>query len=213
MAPQAPVNRWDVRIPEEGVQVEITPLLAASQVTDEATTEAERAKQTRVLAFVGPAPMVGVRWTPKAEGAQGLDALVRVQSEQKVRIDEGVMRTNAALHYMISRAELETLKVRIPADQKVVQVFDPNIRQWRVESEGTTQLISMELFEPARGDQQVILELERYWAEGGETTAVSVPVVNAEAVGRQVGTDRGWCCGRAACGGAVQVGLDADRSG
>ncbi|MDD8046299.1 MAG: hypothetical protein PHF14_07545 [Verrucomicrobiota bacterium] len=188
MAPQAPVNRWDVRIPEEGVQVEITPLLAASQVTDEATTEAERAKQTRVLAFVGPAPMVGVRWTPKAEGAQGLDALVRVQSEQKVRIDEGVMRTNAALHYMISRAELETLKVRIPADQKVVQVFDPNIRQWRVESEGTTQLISMELFEPARGDQQVILELERYWAEGGETTAVSVPVVNAEAVGRQVGT-------------------------
>ena len=48
-----------------------------------------QADETVVLAFVGAAPMVRIDWTPKAEGATGLAALVSVEAEQQVWINEG----------------------------------------------------------------------------------------------------------------------------
>ena len=50
-----------------------------------------------MLAFVGAAPMVRIDWTPKAEGATGLEALASVQAEQQVWINEGVTRTRTTL--------------------------------------------------------------------------------------------------------------------
>ncbi|MCX5655830.1 MAG: hypothetical protein NTY65_14420, partial [Planctomycetota bacterium] len=180
--PQAPVSKWEVRIPEPGVKVNIQPLLAATEVPPAAGAKAE---ETVVLAFVGAAPTVRIDWTPKAEGAKGLDALASAQVEQEVRIDEGVTRTRTRLAYEISRAELTRLEVEVPADQKVVNVFDANVREWSVAPAGATQKISAQLFEPAKQSQNLIVELEKF---GGDQVAdVTVPVVRALGVGRQQG--------------------------
>jgi hypothetical protein len=179
--PQAPVSKWEVRIPESGVKVNIQPLLAATEVPPAAGAKAE---ETVVLAFVGAAPTVRIDWTPKAEGAKGLEALASVKVEEEVRIDEGVTRTRARLAYEISRAELTRLEVEVPADQKVVNVFDANVREWSVAPAEAAQKISAQLFEPAKQAQNLVVELEKF---GGEVIAPQPPPAGAEAQPRAAG--------------------------
>ena len=192
-SPMAPVSRWDVRIPEAGVKVNIHPLLAA---TEAPATSA--AKETRVLAFVGATPTVRLEWTPKTEGAKGLEALVSVEVQQQVRIEEGVSHTHAELTYAVSRASLSELTVEVPADQKVVNVYDPNVREWSVAAAGKVQLLTAQLFEPAKKTQQLLVELQKF----GQAAELDVPVVKAAGVGRQ----QGLVLVRAAPGLRVEAG-------
>jgi hypothetical protein len=182
-APQAPVNRWEIHIPESGVKVDVQPLIAATEPP--AAAEAPQ-NETVVLAFVGAAEGIRIDWNPKAEGASGLAALLSVQAEQEVVIDEGVVRTRACLVYQISRAELTELQIEVPADQKVAGVFDANIRQWDVTTEGDVQRIRVQLFEPARTAQTVTIDLEQFSGEK-MSSEVTVPFVRARDVGRQQG--------------------------
>jgi hypothetical protein len=181
-SPQAPVSRWQVRIPESGVKVDIHPLIAAS----EAPADDPDKQETVVLAFVGAADAVRIDWNPKAEGATGLAALVSAQAQQEVTIDEGVIRARTLLTYDISRAELPQVVVEVPSDYKVVNVFDANIRQWSVEEIEGAQRITAELFEPAKGTQTVTVELERFSGEEMQAEQ-QVPAVKALNVGRQQG--------------------------
>ena len=180
-SPRAPVSRWEVRIPESGVEVNIHPLLAATEVPPEKAG----AGQTVVRAFVGAAPTVRIDWTPKAEGAKGLTALASVEVRQQTTIDEGITRTRAELDYEIRRATLARLEVEVPASQKVAGVFDPNVREWSVKQEPDKQTIVVDLFEPAKKTQGLVLELETFSPE--QQAQVTVPIVKALNVSRQQG--------------------------
>lgn len=195
--PQAPISRWRIHVLQEGVKVQISPMLAASEVDQmveqppEETADEEPADEpgggTELLAFVGATPTVTLQWTPKAEGATGLEALAGVQTEQQLFIAEGVLRTRAQLTYTISRSEIDTLEVAVPADQKVVSVFDANVRQWTVEAggeEGGSQVIRVQLFEPAKESQRLVIELEQLV---DQTESVTLPVIEARNVVRQQG--------------------------
>ena len=131
--------------------------------------------------------MVRIDWTPKAEGATGMAALASVQAQQQVWIGEGVLRTRAVLGYAISRAELPQLSIDVPADQKIINVFDANVRGWSVKAAEGKQRITADLFEPAKASQQVIVELERF-LPGQAKGELTVPVLSAVGVGRQQGT-------------------------
>jgi hypothetical protein len=212
-APQAPVNRWRVRIPQSGVKVNLHPLIAATEVPREATKalagkpagtakpEANSAApppkspdETVVLAFVGPAPSVRIDWTPRAEGAVGLTALASVRSEQQVWINEGQTRIRANLDYAISRAELSQLAVEVPADYQVVNIADANVRQWSVEpaaKDAAGRRVTVQLSEPVKGSQRIAVELEKFTGRKDETRTgpakLNVPAVKALNVGRQQG--------------------------
>ncbi len=184
-APQAPVSRWKVTVPQAGVTVNVYPLLAATEVP--AATETDTPEHTEVLAFVGAAPEVRIDWTPRAEGAMGLKPLVSVRTTQELWIGEGVVRTRTQLAYDISRAALAQLVLRVPAEQKVVNVYDANVRQWSVTGDEDGQQITVELFEPARNAQGLLVELEQFAAEGQQMRTVAAPVVAALDVNRQQG--------------------------
>jgi hypothetical protein len=196
-APQAPINRWRIRIPQKGVKVQIQPLIAATEEPAAAPAAATPptpatppanppVEETVLLAFVGAAPEVKIDWTPKSEGATGLEALATAQAQQEVTLEEGVLRTRIRLTYEISRAELSQLQVTLPANQKVTGVFDPNVRQWDVTAMGDEQTLVIQLFEPAKKTQNVTIELERF-SDQLLTGDVPVPVVKAVGVGRQQG--------------------------
>jgi len=215
-APQAPVNRWRVRIPEAGVKVNLQPVIAAPEVAapppekkpdpKSAAKPDEKAppkpEETVVTAFVGAAPTVRIEWTPKAEGATGLEALVSVQTEQQVTIGEGVTRTRVQMVYTISRSELRQLSIEVPADQKVSNVFDANVRQWSVEQAGPVQKITAQLFEPAKQTQNVTVELEKY-SDEKQSGKFLVPVVKAAGAG--VGRQQGVVVARLADGLRAEV--------
>jgi hypothetical protein len=177
--PPATVSCWDVRIPEPGIKLSVQPAMATTDVPAPATG----ATQTQVLAFVGPAPTVRFEWTPKAEGARGLAALASAQAEQQVWVDEGILRSRVRLSYDISRAELSTFTVEVPAEYRVSNVFDPNVREWQVAAAGAVQTITVQTFEPAKVSQALVIEIEKPLADA----EVAVPVVKAGSVGRQQG--------------------------
>jgi hypothetical protein len=198
--PRAPVSRWLIHIPESGVKVDISPLIAATQAPAEGGGAARAGEQTTVLAFVGAAPSVQIAWTPKTEGATGLASLATVQAEQEVRIDDGVMRTRTRLAYEISRAALSELLVEVPADQRVINVVDANVRQWSVlpatasapaatapaPGSEPRQRIAIQLFEPASSTQTVVVELEKFVTDA-EQRRLRAPAVAAIGAGRQQG--------------------------
>ncbi len=200
--PQAPVNRWRIRIPDAGVKLQIHPMLAATESPIGSKKEGNDSNDpqspfagTEVLAFVGAAPEVRINWVPKSEGATGLTALASVQSVQQVTIDEGIMRTSAQLQYSISRAELTKLTIKIPASQKIVNVFDPNVRKWSIDDSSKendvkqkdAQKLIVELFEPATQSQGVTIEMESLHEQKGSVESRIEPIEAVDA-SRQQGT-------------------------
>ncbi|MGE3780257.1 MAG: hypothetical protein AB7F89_23915, partial [Pirellulaceae bacterium] len=192
-APQSPINRWRIRVPQEGVKISVSPFIAATEEPDTAEKPAEEKpaeespKSTTVMAFVGAAPEVKIEWTPKTEGATGLAALATVQTQQEVRLEEGALRTRCRLDYAISRAELSRLTVVVPLEQRVTGVFDANVRQWDVVRDGDQQTVTIQLFELAKTTQSVTIEMEQFsgsFAIGD----VRIPVIQATGVERQQGT-------------------------
>jgi hypothetical protein len=186
--PQAPVSRWEVRINEPGVKIDLQPLVAASDVP----AKEAGPNRSQLQAFVGAADRVAIDWTPRAEGAAGMEALATVQTEQQVFVEENVVRSRVQLSYIISRAELSTLLLDLPADDRVVNAFDANVRRWSVQTipaQGDVaahQQLRVELFEPARTKQELVVELERF-ASGDDQRSVAVPTVKAVGAARQQG--------------------------
>ncbi len=205
-SPQAPINRWRIRVPERGIKVSIDPMIAASEVPewetdgriapdepdpsdshDSDAQDSPRGDESMLVAYVGAAPDVRIEWTPKAEGATGLKVLASVQSEQLTTIDDGALRTRVSLQYQISRSQLSDLAIDVPTNQKVVSVFDPNIKRWSVEELDGRQRIRVELFQPATANQSVILDFEKL-LEQAPDQRVSIPAVSAVDADRQQGT-------------------------
>jgi hypothetical protein len=177
-APLCPVSRWDVRVPEADAKVQVHPMLAATDAP-----AAAAGGGTRVVAFVGAAPEVRIEWTPKAEGARGLRALMNARAEQSVTIEEGVLRSRVRVEFEISRTEVSELAVELPADQKVTAVFDENVREWSVKASNEVQVVTVQLFQPTKGLQSLLIEMERF----GETSEAVAPLVRARDVARQQG--------------------------
>lgn len=185
-APQAAVNSWTIRIAEPGVKVNVRPQVA----TDGAAAPMDPdAKETVVEAHVGTAPEISFDWTPKAEGAAGLAALATVQTRQDVVVEEGVVRSRIHLAYEITRSELAQLKLELPKTYKVVNVFDANVQKWEVadkEDDEVTQVVTVQLFQPAKGQQSLSLELELV-DQDLVKNGVKVPAVKAVEAARQFG--------------------------
>ena len=188
LAPQAPINRWRIQVPDQGVEIEVQPNIANEKLTvgeiDGLPEDPETQKvvvenpMSVVQAFVGAANLVKIDWTAKAEGAAGLSALVTVENRQQVTIDEGVIRTRTLMNYDISRAEIDTIEIQVPSDHNVVNVFDPNLQKWEKTLDGDVQTLTLTLFQPTRGTQPVALEMEKF--AGGK--AMSRPMMQTEIV-------------------------------
>lgn len=186
-APQAPVNRWRVRVPEPQVKLDIEPLIAVTSPADEEKQdEFDATKESVVYAFLGVAPNVVLKWNPKSEGASGLDAIVSAQTTQQVTIDKNVQRTQVQINYEISRAELAGLRLEVPGDQKVTNVFNENVRKWDVEKQGNKQIVKVELFSPIKGTHYLTLELEKLTEEALKQDFSSA-MINALDASRQQG--------------------------
>lgn len=178
-APRAPVSQWEVIIPAPGVDVDIEPAIAVTR-----KSEPQDAAQTRVLAFVGAAPRIRLGWTPKAEGARGLEALASVRGDMRVSVEEGTTHIRAELEYAISRAALKQVRVDVPAGYRVINVHDPNVREWTIAETDGGQRVTAELFEPADTRQKLAIELKAF----GEQERLVLPQVSARGVHRQQGT-------------------------
>lgn len=182
-APQAPVNRWQIEVPDENAQIVVQPMLAASNLDSQPNRPQTG---TSIQAFVGAAPQVQIEWTPKAEGAQGLQALSSVQTQHEVWVEENVIRSRIAMMIGITRSELREVAVEIPENQKVINVVDANVRKWEIVEKEGRSLLRIELFEPAKQSQSILIESETAASDSGANEVRIRPFV-AQGMTRQTG--------------------------
>lgn len=185
-SPQAPVNRWTIRTGQKDIDVQIEPMIASSKKSDESPEKIDPAGGDEIQAFVGAAPEVKIMWTPKAEGASGLAPLVSADTQSRFQIDQGVARTSATVSLDISRAEISSVSLSVPSDQKVVSVFDRNVKKWEVKKADDSQTVIIELFEPTLGRQLLAVELEKFIDEFDDIV-ITVPQLKANDVSRNSG--------------------------
>jgi hypothetical protein len=200
--PQAPINRWKILIQDSGAQVQVEPMLASSNLENElkpiekkleaeeadleaetdpkATSNQNAAVGTQILAFIGASPTIKIQWVPKAEESSGMSPLAKADIYQRIQIEDGTVRTTLACTYTIERAKLGQLTLIIPKNQKVINVFDPNVRKWTFEKTENQQdaapKLIVELFEPARTTQNLSIELEAISSPQNEGADRIVPV-------------------------------------
>lgn len=185
--PISSINRWSVEIDQPQIDLQLQPMVAATEIpTDPSVTPTDH-PHTRLLAYVGATPTVTITWTPKQEGAHGLDAFVRVRHEQISRISRNGMTTRLRLDYDVQRSEFDRLTFTIPEDFKVVTVQDANVRQWTVAPTGNRQLIDVQLFQPARTRQTLEVELEYFRNTAEVAQSYKIPDVIANDVNQQSG--------------------------
>ncbi|MCL2624600.1 MAG: hypothetical protein FWD31_13130, partial [Planctomycetaceae bacterium] len=202
--PQAPMSRWEFRVPDADVKVDFLPMIAASELPAD-----DGSQETVFRAFAGSAPTVQIGWTPKAEGATGLEALANVQTHQRMVIEEGVVRNRINLFYTISRAQLDKLAVEVPDDQKITGVIDDNVRSWNISQGENVQIINVELFEPAKSAQRLLIEMEKF-VPVEDALTIDVPRVKVIGVsGHQgllaVDASLGWACEQRKTSGLIQI--------
>ena len=81
------------------------------------------------------------------------------------------------------------LKLELPKAYKVVNVFDANVQKWEVgdkEGDEATQVVTVQLFQPAKGQQALSVELELVDQELVKN-GVKVPAIKAVEAARQFG--------------------------
>ena len=175
--PASPISTWELLIPETDAKV------AADQTRMIMEKIPAEAGQSRFRLHLSGGAQRTISWTPKAEGAKGLEALINTSAELVNSIDDGMLFTQALLRCRISRASVRQLALIIPAGFRVTSVFDPNIREWNVSADDAGQRLDIQLYEPVAEEQNVRLEMERTLADG----QVDIPAVALPGAVRQQG--------------------------
>ncbi len=156
--PVVPVSRWNLNIPGEDTELTLDPRVALSRIAG-----ATPATDTSVELFVASAPSLKVSWTPKVEGAQGMDPVIQSWLQHEVELKPDMVRTEVVMDLKIDRAPVERISLRVPAEERVVDLRSDKLKSWSLQAdENGTQLVLLEFQEAVQGAQRVQLSFERY---------------------------------------------------
>ena len=127
--PAVGVSNLELEIPEKDLAVQVTP-----QRTSELRSDPQDA--TRVRAVLGSTNQFTVSWQPKSGGTDQAAGLANVTDTIAVDVGDGVVHTHAVFDYQILRGSLGELIVEVPADQRLLDVQVPGLRDWQTETVG-----------------------------------------------------------------------------
>ena len=175
--PRTAVSQFELILPDKGLEFTITPASAFSAIEQEGGT--------KLAVYFGASQDVTIAWSKKG-GETALPALLFADSTSEVRLSAGAVRTDMTLSYRILRAGVNAFDVTVPADQQVLSVDGPNIREWKPAAGGAAQKIHVDLHTPAKDSYQLHLRLESALPPLPQT--LKLPTVQADAVERQSGS-------------------------
>ena len=187
--PAVGVSNLELEIPETDLAVQVTP-----RRTSELRSTGKEATQVR--AVLGSTSQFTVSWQPKSGTMDQAAGLANVTDTITVDVGDGVVHTHAMLDYQILRGALDELTVEVPADQRLLDVQVPGMRDWQTEKTEDRQRIKVRLHAPATDELRLELHTEVPISE----EAFLVGQVRALGVARESGI--------LAVRGAEDVGLE-----
>ncbi len=174
--PVAAVSRLSLMVPGTDLTFETQPAAAH--------TARERGEETEFSCFFGAGGSQEIAWAARTAAVE-MEPLILASSKLRTSIGAGTVVTRAEITHRILRAPLERLRVGLPADQEVLAVTGPGVREWRLEdaAEGRRQLL-VTLERPVRDEQALTLELEAPLpALPGEVRVPELEVIGAAHAG------------------------------
>ncbi|MFH2137189.1 MAG: hypothetical protein ABII88_01605 [Candidatus Omnitrophota bacterium] len=86
---------------------------------------------------------------------------ITVRNNVFLDVSEEVMKLFMWVDYRIAKAGVFNFNLELPNDMDVVDVGGENIENWKVNSEGVTQTLEVQLRRKAMGDYRLFVELEK----------------------------------------------------
>ncbi len=151
--PPVGVSNLDLKIPETDLAVQVTPRRVLELRDDMPDT-------THVLATLGATNQFAVNWQPKSGGTDQAAGLASVTDTIAVDVGDGVVHTHAIFDYEILRGSLPELTVEVPSAQRLLDVQVAGLRDWRSETVGDRQRVTVRLHAPATEKVRLELQLE-----------------------------------------------------
>ncbi len=175
--PAVGVSNLELRIPAKDLTVHLTPQRTLQQQSDSKDA-------TSIRAAIGSTSQFTVSWRPKSGVADNASGLAEVTDAIAVEVGDGVVHTNAVFDYHILRGSLPELTIETPADQRLLDVQVPGLRDWQTEIAGGRQRVKVRLHAPATE----AVRLETHTESPIPPQAFQVGRVRAVGVARESGT-------------------------
>ena len=181
--PAAAINRWEISIDQPDVDITVLPAVVISTGTQElalssaaiseensanvsptedpaaAATDATEADKSTITALLGNSKTIDLRWTPRSLGAEGLEALLALQTDLAAEVQANLVRLRHELAINVQRAAIDAVDLAVPPGVRIVNVLSDGVKRWQVT--GDPPLLRVELFEQRQGDLQLIIETEQ----------------------------------------------------
>ncbi len=181
--PSAAINRWEISIDQPDVDITVLPAVVistgmqdstvpsvpasngdsanASPTEDNATsaTDPVNPEVSTVTALLGNSKTIDLRWTPRSLGAEGLEALLSLQTSLTADVQANLVRLRHELAINVQRAAIDAVDLEVPPGLRIVNVLSDGVKRWQVT--GERPLLRVELFEPRQGDLRLSIETEQ----------------------------------------------------
>ncbi len=140
-----------------------------------------KAGQTRVEAIIGAGERVELTWTPRMKRAAEIAATVFCQNAALASFGGGALNVRSVLDYQVTQGELRQLRVRLPADYRLMRVEGESIRTWKLDG----QMLAVELIKGVSPSYRLTVETERIL--DAPPASVNVETPHAVDVKRETG--------------------------
>lgn len=175
--PSALSSRFTMTIDEPEAAVEAPTAVSFQTTADK--------QQTRVEAVMGAGDRVELHWTPRVKRVEEIAATVFCQNAVLISFGHGVFNACATLDYQVTQGELRQVRVRVPADQRVLRVRGELIRTWEVKADAGGQTVVVELLKGVSPNYRLTIETEK--VIDSLPSSVRVETVQALDVKRETG--------------------------
>jgi len=151
--PSAGMTTFEVSVPGADQTIEVTPHRVAAPVeSDEGTT--------RVRAHLGATRQIAARWFPRVTETPEMELLTTVSNRLNVHVAEGLLHTEATLHYRVLRGELREVQFVAPRNHRILDVTAPGLKNWKSVREENRQVVTVERLSGSNRDFAVEVRSE-----------------------------------------------------
>jgi hypothetical protein len=177
----APISQFEFAIPEKDTQIFIEPAIKIETKVEEGKTSA--------WAVLPNTNSINVRWTkalPKEEiVSTKLDPKLYAETATYSTIGGGVIRSQSNVTYSILQSEVSSLRVALPEDVSVLEVYGADLRDWKVSAKDGMQYLDVFLNFGVKGSYNLSLVFEKNIADG--SGVAQMPWIKAVGVERENG--------------------------
>ncbi|MGC3959802.1 MAG: type II secretion system protein [Verrucomicrobiota bacterium] len=165
--PAALTTRLNLTIDQPDADVEFPGAISFQRATE--------AQQTRLDALMGSGDRVTLAWTPRVKRAAEVAATVMCQNAALVSFGGGVMSVRSVLDYQVTQGELRSVRVKLPAGQRLLRVEGDSIRTWTTKEEGGAQILVVDLLKGMTPNYRLTVETEKALEALPMTATVETP--------------------------------------